>query len=90
MDVKPCSPLKLNRLFGEICRLHLQGRIIRQAGIQGEGGSNQSCFLPARTLESQILERISFFSFCLKINIIILNMMVIQSFYFVFTRRHVL
>jgi hypothetical protein len=28
-DITPCSPLKVNRRFGETNRLHLQGRICR-------------------------------------------------------------
>jgi hypothetical protein len=27
-DITPCSPFKVNRSFGEICRFHLQGRRI--------------------------------------------------------------
>jgi hypothetical protein len=30
-DITPCGPLKVNRRFGGICRLHLQGRRISQA-----------------------------------------------------------
>jgi hypothetical protein len=29
-DTKPCSPLKVNRSFGGICRLQLHGRRISQ------------------------------------------------------------
>jgi hypothetical protein len=32
-DIKLCSPLIVNRCYGEICRLHLQGRIISQAAF---------------------------------------------------------
>jgi hypothetical protein len=28
-DITPCSPLKVNRRFGETYRLHLQGKINR-------------------------------------------------------------
>jgi hypothetical protein len=31
LGLTPCSRLKVNRWFGEICQLHLQDRIIRQA-----------------------------------------------------------
>jgi hypothetical protein len=30
-DITPCTPLKVNRRFGGICCLHLQGRRISQA-----------------------------------------------------------
>jgi hypothetical protein len=40
-DKTPCSPLKVNRRFGRTCRLHLQGRRIRQARNQREAGSKQ-------------------------------------------------
>jgi hypothetical protein len=33
-DMTPCSPLKVNRRFGEICRLHLQSRSTSQARNQ--------------------------------------------------------
>jgi hypothetical protein len=33
-DITPCSPLKMNQRFGEICRLHLQGRRMSQARNQ--------------------------------------------------------
>jgi hypothetical protein len=32
-DITPCTPLKVNRRFGGICRLHLQGRRISQASF---------------------------------------------------------
>jgi hypothetical protein len=35
-DTTPCSPLKLNRRFGGICCLHLQGRRISPARNQHE------------------------------------------------------
>jgi hypothetical protein len=35
-DVTSCSPLKVNRRFGKIFRLHLQGRKISRAGNQQE------------------------------------------------------
>jgi hypothetical protein len=35
-DTKPYSPLKVNRRFGETCRLYLQGRRISQARNQRE------------------------------------------------------
>jgi hypothetical protein len=41
-SITPCSPLKVNQLFGEICRLHLQSRI-KEAKYQAEEGSMQSC-----------------------------------------------
>jgi hypothetical protein len=45
-DITTCSPLKINRRFGGICRLHIQGRRISQARNQREAGSNQwlACF----------------------------------------------
>jgi hypothetical protein len=42
----PCDPFKVNRHFGGIYRLYLQGRIISQARNQCEAGSKQnSCCL---------------------------------------------
>jgi hypothetical protein len=41
-DITLCSPLKSNRRFGGICRLHLRGRIISQARNQSEACSKQS------------------------------------------------
>jgi hypothetical protein len=41
-DIGPCSPLKVNRTFGATCRLHLQGRSIRQGRNQHEAGSKLS------------------------------------------------
>jgi uncharacterized protein YjiK len=38
-DIKPCSPLKVNRFFGGKYRLHLQGRRISEARYQHEAGS---------------------------------------------------
>jgi hypothetical protein len=32
----PCSPVNINRCFGRICRLHLQGRRVSQARNQRE------------------------------------------------------
>jgi hypothetical protein len=40
-----CSPLKVNRRFRGICRLHLQGRKITQARNQHEAGCNAFRFL---------------------------------------------
>jgi hypothetical protein len=37
--IASCSPLKVNRHYGGICRLHLQGRRISQARKQHEAGS---------------------------------------------------
>jgi hypothetical protein len=34
-----CSPLRVNRRFGETCLLHLQGRIIKQTRNQREASS---------------------------------------------------
>jgi hypothetical protein len=48
-DITSCSPLKVNRRFGKSCRLHLQGRRIRQARNQREAGSkegNPKCIFP--------------------------------------------
>jgi hypothetical protein len=33
-DITPCSRLKVNRRFGETCRLHIQSRRISQEGDQ--------------------------------------------------------
>jgi hypothetical protein len=44
-DITPCSPVKVNRRFGETCRLHLQGRRINQARNKREAGSRQSQWL---------------------------------------------
>jgi hypothetical protein len=41
-DTTTCGPLKDNRCFLWICRLHLQGRRIRQARNQNEADSKQS------------------------------------------------
>jgi hypothetical protein len=41
-DITPCSPLKVNQRFGGTCRLHLQGRKIRQSKKQHEACSKQS------------------------------------------------
>jgi hypothetical protein len=38
----PCSPLKINRCFRRICRLHLQGRRISQARHQHEADSKKT------------------------------------------------
>jgi hypothetical protein len=35
-DITMCSPLKVNRRFGRICRLHLEGRRIGQTRNQHE------------------------------------------------------
>jgi hypothetical protein len=35
-DIMPCSPLSVNRRFGEIYRLHLQGRKTSRARNQRE------------------------------------------------------
>jgi hypothetical protein len=37
-----CSPLKVNRCFGETCLLHLQGWRISQARNQHKAGSRSS------------------------------------------------
>jgi hypothetical protein len=36
LDMTPCSPLKVNRCFGETIRLHFHDRRIRQARNKGE------------------------------------------------------
>jgi hypothetical protein len=43
-DRTPCSPLKVNRRFGEIYRLHIQGRRISQERNQYEAGSSSTSF----------------------------------------------
>jgi hypothetical protein len=48
-DITPCSPLKVNRRFREICRLHLQGRRISHERNKREAGnkqSNRKCIFP--------------------------------------------
>jgi hypothetical protein len=44
-DITPCSPLRVNRRFGEPCHLNLQGRT-SQAKNQHEAGSKQLWLLP--------------------------------------------
>jgi hypothetical protein len=44
-DIKPCSPLKDTRRFGETYRFHLQGRKIGQVRNQHEEGGKQKPFL---------------------------------------------
>jgi hypothetical protein len=46
-DITPCTPLKVNRRFGRIYRLHLQGRKMSRARNQLE-----SCLPPPFTLVS--------------------------------------
>jgi hypothetical protein len=41
-DITPCSPLKVNRRFGGIYCLHLQGLKISQIKHQCEAGCKQS------------------------------------------------
>jgi hypothetical protein len=40
--ITPCSPLKVSRLFGGICRIHLQDRRMSRTRNQPEARSNQS------------------------------------------------
>jgi hypothetical protein len=40
-DISPCSPLKVNRRFGETYRLNLQNRRISHVRNQSETGGNQ-------------------------------------------------
>jgi hypothetical protein len=47
-DITQCSTLKVNRRFGGTCRLHLQGRRIRQARNQREECSTACCLLHFR------------------------------------------
>jgi hypothetical protein len=42
-DVTPCSPLKVNRRFGETYSLHLQGRRISRARNQHKEDTKQGC-----------------------------------------------
>jgi hypothetical protein len=42
-DIMQCSPLKVNRGFGGICRLHLEGRRISRLRNQSEPGSKHTC-----------------------------------------------
>jgi hypothetical protein len=44
-DITPCSPLKVNRRFGEIYHLHLQGRIISR--VRSQRDSSRLCLPPA-------------------------------------------
>jgi hypothetical protein len=41
-DIKPCSPLKVNRCFGATYRHHLQGRISRARNQRKAGGKQSS------------------------------------------------
>jgi hypothetical protein len=43
-DITPCSPLKLNRYFGAMCHLHLEGRI-SQARASMKAGNKPSHLL---------------------------------------------
>jgi hypothetical protein len=49
-DITPCSPLKVNPLFGGTYRLHLQGRRISQARNQ-QVASRAICLRIARVLQ---------------------------------------
>jgi hypothetical protein len=40
-DITPCSPLKINRRFGGIYRLNLQGRRISRARTSVKAGGKQ-------------------------------------------------
>jgi hypothetical protein len=42
--VTPCSPLKVNRYFGETCRFNLQGQGISQTTNQHEVVASRACF----------------------------------------------
>jgi hypothetical protein len=44
-NITPCSPVKVNRRFGGIYRLHPQGRGLSQARNQHEAGNSQSSAL---------------------------------------------
>jgi hypothetical protein len=59
-DITPCSPLKVNRSFGETCRLHLQGGRISQANNQREAGSNADWFSTDYTSSSPRKQNSSF------------------------------
>jgi hypothetical protein len=53
-----CTLLKLNRYFGVICGLHLQGRQVNQAKIQHESGNKQvSCWLKLITLRGVVPQK---------------------------------
>jgi hypothetical protein len=41
-NITPCSPVEVNRRFGETRRLHLQGRRLRQRRHKHEAGSQQN------------------------------------------------
>jgi hypothetical protein len=48
-DIRPCSPLKVNRRFGGTCRLNLHGRRISRArNQQAEFGTQWTtqCHIP--------------------------------------------
>jgi hypothetical protein len=55
-DMTPCSPLKANRRYGGICRLHLQDRRISQEGKQHTDGSKQISVDFQRTARRHIRE----------------------------------
>jgi hypothetical protein len=45
-DITPCSPFKVNRLFGGTYRLHLQGREISRARNQRESRRQAERYIP--------------------------------------------
>jgi hypothetical protein len=51
-DTTPCSPLKVNRRFGETCRLQLQSRRISE----GRNQPSSACIPEDRTLHNQCCE----------------------------------
>jgi hypothetical protein len=46
--VTPCTSLKINRCFGETCRLQIQSLRISQTRNQHEAGSRQSLYILSR------------------------------------------
>jgi hypothetical protein len=65
-NITPCSPVKVNRHFGGACRLHLQGRRIRQTRHKHEAGSQQSRWNLALIASSFILVFWLAYSYTLK------------------------
>jgi hypothetical protein len=64
-DITPCSVLKVNRRFGQIYRLHLQGRISQarcsvEAGGKSHGVTSQKTelFITTAVWNPQILHKI--------------------------------
>jgi hypothetical protein len=53
--VTECSPLKVNRHFGEISRLHLQSLTVSQERKENEAGNKVSCLAYSPTLKMEVI-----------------------------------